>query len=85
MEIISEEDAELFERLRQMRLELAHEIKRPAFWIMSDKTLHELTRQAPTTIEALSNVKGLGAQKTEQYADLFTTTIRQYLEEKGMN
>ena len=85
MEILPEEDKELFERLRQMRLELAHEIKKPAFWVMSDKTLHELTRQPPTTIEAFSYVKGIGAQKTEQYADLFTTTIRQYLEEKGKN
>lgn len=82
MEILPEEDTELFESLRQMRLELAHEIKKPAFWVMSDKTLHELTRQAPTTLEAFAEVKGIGPQKTEQYGELFVTLINNYIQER---
>lgn len=65
-----------------MRLELAHEIKKPAFWVMSDKTLHELTRQAPTMLEAFAEVKGIGPQKTEQYGELFVTLIDNYIQEK---
>lgn len=78
MEILPDEDTELYERLRQMRLELAREIKRPAFCVLTDKTLHALAAHKPTTLEAFEQIYGIGKQKAEKYGDLFVTLINQY-------
>ena len=56
-------DRELFERLREVRRDIAGVRKVPAYVIFSDATLRDLARQRPATIDALGDIYGIGTQK----------------------
>ncbi len=61
---------ELFEKLRNWRLDKKKELNRPAYSIFKDETLKELARYKPTTIEQLRKVRGVGnGKKLEQFGD----------------
>jgi ATP-dependent DNA helicase RecQ len=60
-------DPELFERLRQLRTELAEEEGVAAFLIFHDKTLKAIAGHKPVTSAALMEIPGIGALKAERY------------------
>ena len=72
------ENTELFERLKVLRKEIADEINYPAFVVMSDKTLHALATDMPTTLEAFGNTFGIGEHKRDTYGRRFIEVIKQY-------
>lgn len=72
------ENMELFERLKVLRKEIADEINYPAFVVMSDKTLHVLATDMPTTLEAFGNTFGIGEHKRDTYGKRFIEVIKQY-------
>ena len=72
------ENMELFERLKVLRKEIADEINCPAFVVMSDKTLHALATDMPTTLEAFGNTFGIGEHKRDTYGKRFIEVIKQY-------
>ena len=76
------ENMKLFERLRVLRKEIADEIGSPAFVVMSDKTLHMLATDMPTTLEAFGNTFGIGEHKRDTYGKRFIEVIKQYAPEK---
>ena len=70
-----EEDKELFERLRQLRLQIAKEEHLPPYIIFSDKTLHELATNKPQTIEEFGTIYGVGENKQAKYGLSFIREI----------
>lgn len=74
-----QEDKKLFERLRQLRLQIAKEENVRAFIVFSDKTLHELATYNPTTLLAFEQVNGVGKKKIESYGERFVRSICEYL------
>ena len=72
------ENIDLFERLKVLRKEIADEINYPAFVVMSDKTLHALAMDMPTTLEAFGHTFGIGEHKRDTYGKRFIEVIRQY-------
>ena len=76
------ENMKLFERLKVLRKEIADEIGYPAFVVMSDKTLHVLATDMPTTLEAFGNTFGIGEHKRDTYGKRFVEVIKQYAPEK---
>ncbi|ALA60794.1 RecQ family ATP-dependent DNA helicase [Nitrospira moscoviensis] len=60
-------DPELFERLRALRRELAHEEGVAPFVIFHDKTLREIAGRKPETREALLEIPGIGDAKADRY------------------
>ena len=64
---VSPEDQQLFERLRQLRTELAEEEGVASFVIFHDKTLKAIASYKPVTSAALLEIPGIGALKTERY------------------
>ncbi len=76
------ENMALFERLKELRKELADEINYPAFVVMSDKTLHALATDMPTTLEAFGNTFGIGEHKRDTYGKRFVEVIQQYAPEE---
>ena len=76
------ENTELFERLKVLRKEIADEIGYPAFVVMSDKTLHALATDMPTTLEAFGNTFGIGEHKRDTYGKRFIEVIKQYAPEE---
>ena len=64
---VSPADPQLFERLRQLRTELAEEEGVAAFVIFHDKTLKAIAGHKPVTPAALLEIPGIGALKAERY------------------
>ena len=60
-------DPQLFERLRQLRTELAEEEGVAAFVIFHDRTLKAIAGYKPVTPAALMEIPGIGALKAERY------------------
>ena len=80
---ISEEgkDQELFEELRLLRKRLADQQAIPAYIVLSDKTLHLLVAQRPTTIEEFGMVNGIGDFKKDRYGKEFVEVIKKHVRE----
>jgi ATP-dependent DNA helicase RecQ len=53
--------------LRRWRADVAREHGVPAYTVFHDKTLHEIARELPRTLEELHAVSGVGATKLERY------------------
>ncbi|HOA93665.1 MAG TPA: RQC domain-containing protein, partial [Quisquiliibacterium sp.] len=64
---LSGAQAEVFARLRAWRAEQARTQSVPAYVILHDATLAEIAQRAPTTIDALADIGGMGAKKLERY------------------
>ena len=76
---VGEEDQMLFEELRVLRKRLADQQAIPAYIVLSDKTLHLLAIQRPTTLKEFGMVSGIGEYKKERYGKEFVEVIKQVL------
>lgn len=74
------EDKQLFEQLRVLRRKIADKQNFAAYLILSDKVLHSLAAEKPTTIEEFGHISGIGEFKKVHYGKVFTDTIRNYLD-----
>lgn len=63
------DDAALFERLREMRRELACEREVPPYIVASDKTLRGIVRRRPHSIDELLEIAGIGEKKADEYGE----------------
>ncbi|WP_288350738.1 DNA helicase RecQ [uncultured Thalassospira sp.] len=70
-EFENEEDRDLWERLRTMRRELATSQNVPPYVIFSDRTLWEMVRFKPCTLEDMASINGVGVKKLDQYGLAF--------------
>lgn len=77
------EDKELFERLRQLRIQVAREEHLPPYIIFSDKTLHELAIYKPKSIAAFGTIYGVGENKQAKYGAIFVEAITGKNEERA--
>ena len=77
--LASDEDQDLFDRLKKLRLELSKSRKIPPFIIFSDQTLKDMAIKKPKNEEEFLGVKGVGEKKLIQYGDLFIEEIKDCL------
>lgn len=77
-EMAGVKDKKLFEYLRKIRKNLADEQGYPPYIVLSDKSLHELTRMKPTSLQAFGLISGIGEFKIKKYGDTFIKAIRKY-------
>jgi len=73
------EDKNLFETLRQLRQRVAQKKRVPPYVVFSDKSLHAMASQKPTTLTAFGNITGVGTFKRDTYGTSFIKAIREYL------
>jgi len=71
---------ELFEELRELRKRLAKENSVPAFVIFSDRTIHDMCRQFPTTTSKMGDISGIGKKKLRDYGKPFMEVIYAFLQ-----
>ena len=76
---VTTEHMELFEQLKTLRKEIANENNYPAYVVMSDKSLHALATDMPTTLSAFGNTYGIGEHKCNTYGERFIGLIQQYV------
>ncbi len=72
----------LFEKLRELRLELAKEAGIPAYQIFSDATLKEMEQHRPMSDDEFLQISGVGRQKMQNYGYQFIKTIIDFSAEK---
>ena len=72
----SAEERDLFERLRQLRREIAAERGVPPYVVLHDSTLRELARLRPATLSQLLLVRGIGERKAADYGERLLALLR---------
>ncbi|WP_369177292.1 DNA helicase RecQ [Candidatus Thiodubiliella endoseptemdiera] len=70
-----EVDAEIFEKLRALRAEIAQEEGMPAYIIFDNKTLTEMAHFLPDNEASLLQINGVGKIKIEKYGKRFLTLL----------
>ena len=60
-------DSDLFGKLREWRRGLAKDLNVPAYVILHDSTLEGICRRAPSTIEELCEIPGIGGKRAERF------------------
>ena len=64
-------DAELYDRLRELRTQIASQKGIPPYIVFSDKTLKDLSAKQPQNKEEMLEVHGIGEVKFERYGEEF--------------
>ncbi|MEM7573534.1 MAG: DNA helicase RecQ [Bacteroidota bacterium] len=70
----------LFNRLKELRLEIARENGKPPYIIFDDRALEEMAAMKPTTEVELARVNGVGQHKLALYGPDFLRVIRKELQ-----
>jgi ATP-dependent DNA helicase RecQ len=73
--VLDPDQEALFQRLRQLRKDLADRQKVPAYIVFSDKVLLEMAIRRPSTESALLAVPGVGPAKLRKYGATFLEAI----------
>jgi ATP-dependent DNA helicase RecQ len=73
----------LFEKLKQLRREIAIEESVPAYIVFSDAALKEMERLTPTSEEEFLQVSGVGEAKNEKYGKRFLASIQEFLDNQN--
>ena len=76
---VTAHDAELFEKLRAQRKQLADEQNVPAYVVFNDATLRQMTLYRPQDHESLLKLKGVGESKLRQFGDQFIAAITNHV------
>jgi ATP-dependent DNA helicase RecQ len=73
----SDADAELLAALKALRGAIAAAQKQPAYVIFADRTLIEMARRRPRSLDEMAGVHGVGAVKLQKYGPAFLAVIRE--------
>lgn len=72
---VSEQDQPLLSALKAQRRALAEAQKVPAYVVFPDRTLLEMVRLKPDSLDALAQISGVGAKKLERYGAIFLEVL----------
>jgi ATP-dependent DNA helicase RecQ len=73
-----EADADLLGALKALRGAMARAQNQPAYVIFPDRTLIEMAKERPKTLDDLSGVHGIGAAKLQKYGAAFLAVIKDH-------
>lgn len=73
------DDLLLWEKLKALRKTIAEELKKPAYIVLSDKSLQSIVAQKPTNLLDFGNIYGVGDHKKEQFGDRFVALVCSHL------
>lgn len=71
-------DKELYERLAELRRDIAADHNIPAFRVLNNETLRALASQKPTSMEAAGGIKGIRPNGRNRFVRAFIELIRDY-------
>ena len=77
-------DRDLFDRLRDLRFQLAQARKVPPYVIFDDRSLQEMAYYLPRSRENFSEIFGVGRVKLHDFANDFLTVIGDYADSHGL-
>jgi ATP-dependent DNA helicase RecQ len=73
---LNEQDEATFQRLRELRTQIAREIGKPPYIVFSDKSLRDMAQRRPTDESSMLEVNGVGQHKLELYGQRFIEVIK---------
>jgi ATP-dependent DNA helicase RecQ len=71
----------LFDRLRELRKEIADEQSVPPYMVFQDSTLRLMAQQRPQTLEKFGQLNGVVNYKVTRYGERFVAEIQAYCQE----
>jgi ATP-dependent DNA helicase RecQ len=77
---LNDSQASLLAALKQLRFSIAKTRGVPAYVVFSDRTLHDMARQAPRDLSAFALVSGVGASKLRDFGAPFVNVIKKHME-----
>ena len=77
-------EEELFNKLKNLRSELAQKENVPAYIIFSDATLVELAKYLPLSLDEMRRISGFGEVKIARYGNAFLNIISEYCREQKL-
>lgn len=78
MDSLTSSGFKLFDKLKELRLEIAREEKMPPYIVFNDKTLIDMCAKMPITKSDMLNVLGVGENKYGKYGERFIAVIKEY-------
>lgn len=72
----------LFEHLRNLRKQIADEQSVPPYVVFADSSLRLMAQLQPQSLEAFSQISGVGSHKLARYGPRFVETIRGFCQEQ---
>ena len=78
MDSLTSNGFKLFDKLKELRLEIARAEKIPPYIVFNDKTLIDMCAKMPTTKSDMLNVSGVGENKYGKYGEKFIAVIKEY-------
>jgi ATP-dependent DNA helicase RecQ len=69
-------DTALFDKLRELRKELAAREGVPAYIVFSDASIRDMCRKRPLSLVQFSTVHGVGSVKLEKYGEVFVEALK---------
>ena len=78
VELAGNFDQALFEKLKELRRDLASKESVPAYIIFSDASLRDMCRKKPASLVQFSAVNGVGSVKLEKYGEIFIELIKNH-------
>ena len=80
-----EYDQNLFEKLRELRKQIADKNDMPPWAIFGDTSLQEMAHYFPNDKNNFSRIEGVGSRKLESFADAFLEVINNYAKENDVS
>ncbi len=71
-------ESKLFDKLRELRSEIAQENGVPAYIIFSDKSLRQMAEERPVSRDEMMKISGVGEHKYLQYGRQFSLIINEF-------
>ncbi|MEQ9403271.1 MAG: DNA helicase RecQ [Cyclobacteriaceae bacterium] len=78
---VSAFDKVLFDMLKTLRRDLAHQEDIPPYVIFSDPSMEEMATLYPTSMDDLKQIVGVGESKAKKFGTPFLELIQEYVEE----
>ncbi|MEP5612652.1 MAG: DNA helicase RecQ [Cyclobacteriaceae bacterium] len=81
---VSAFDKVLFDMLKTLRRDIAHQEDIPPYVIFSDPSMEEMCTLYPTTMDDLKQIVGVGESKAKKFGTPFLELIEDYVEENDI-
>ena len=75
---LTDEQRQLFDKLREWRMDTAEKKRVPPYLIFSDKTLLDMAKKCPRNRQELMNIYGVGEYKCDVYGNVILKVISEY-------
>lgn len=72
----NDEDEQLFQQLRALRLQLAKAQNVPPYVIFHDTTLVAIAKARPQSLQDMEHISGIGTAKLQRYGDVFLKAVK---------